>query len=131
MAGSASNYLENNLIDHALGTTTFTKPTTVYAALYTVAPTDTTTGSSAGVEVTGGSYARQTITFSAASSGSASNNTNVDFNTMPAATVVAVAVLDASTAGNVLFWGTLTTNRTVTAGDSIRIASGALVISLD
>ena len=127
MAGSASNYLENKLIDHALGTTTFTKPTTVYAALYTVAPSD----SSAGTEVTGGSYARQTITFSAASSGSASNNTNVDFNTMPASTVVAVAVLDASTAGNVLFWGTLTTNRTVTAGDSIRIASGALVVSLD
>ena len=127
MAGSASNYLENKLIDHALGTTTFTKPTTVYAALYTVAPSD----QSAGTEVTGGSYARQTITFSAASSGSASNNTNVDFNTMPASTVVAVAVLDASTAGNVLFWGTLTTNRTVTAGDSIRIASGALVVSLD
>jgi hypothetical protein len=127
MPGSASNYLENKLIDHSLGTTTFTKPTTVYAALYTAAPSDT----GGGTEVTGGSYARQTITFSAASSGSASNNTNVDFNTMPAATVVAVAVLDASTAGNVLFWGTLATNRTVTAGDSIRIASGALVISLD
>ena len=71
MAGSASNYLENKLIDHSLGTTTFTKPTTVYAALYTVAPSD----SSAGTEVTGGSYARQAITFSAASSGSTSNNT--------------------------------------------------------
>ena len=127
MAGSASNYLENKLIDHSLGTTTFTKPTTVYAALYTVAPSDT----GGGTEVTGGSYARQTITFSAASSGSTSNNTNVDFNTMPAATVVAVAVLDAVTAGNLLYWGTLTTNRTVTAGDSIRIASGALVVSLD
>ena len=127
MAGSASDYLENKLIDHSLGTTTFTKPTTIYAALYTVAPSD----SSAGTEVTGGSYARQTITFSAASSGSASNNTNVDFNTMPASTVVAVAILDAATSGNMLYWGTLTTNRTVTAGDSIRIASGALVISLD
>lgn len=127
MAGSASNYLENKLIDHSLGTTTFTKPTTVYAALYTVAPSDT----GGGTEVTGGSYARQTITFSAASSGSTSNNTNVDFNTMPAATVVAVGVLDASTSGNLLYWGTLTTNRTVTAGDSIRIASGALVVSLD
>lgn len=127
MAGSASNYLENKLIDHSLGTTTFTKPTTVYAALYTVAPSD----SSAGTEVTGGSYARQAITFSAASSGSTSNNTNVDFNTMPAVTVVSVAVLDASTAGNMLYHGTLTTNRTVSAGDSIRIASGALVISLD
>lgn len=127
MAGSASDYLENKLIDHSLGTATFTKPTTIYAALYTVAPSD----SSAGTEVTGGSYARQAITFSAASSGSASNNTNVDFNTMPASTVVAVAILDADTSGNMLYWGTLTTNRTVTAGDSIRIASGALVVSLD
>jgi hypothetical protein len=127
MAGSASNYLENKLIDHSLGTTTFTKPTTVYAALYTVAPSD----SSAGTEVTGGSYARQAITFSAASSGSTSNNTNVDFNTMPAVTVVSVAVLDDPTAGNMLYHGTLTTNRTVLDGDSIRIASGALVISLD
>jgi hypothetical protein len=127
MPGSASNYLENKLIDHSLGTTTFTKPTTVYAALYTAAPSDT----GGGTEVTGGSYARQTITFSAASSGSTSNNTNVDFNTMPAATVAAVGVFDAVTAGNLLYWGTLTTSRTVSAGDSIRIASGALVVSLD
>jgi hypothetical protein len=127
MAGSASDYLENKLLDHSLGTTTFTKPTTVYAALYTVAPSD----SSAGTEVTGGSYSRKVITFSAASAGSTSNNTNIDFNTMPAATVVGVAILDASTAGNMLFWGTLASNRTILAGDSIRIASGALVISLD
>ena len=103
MAGSASDYLENKLIDHSLGTTTFTKPTTVYAALYTVAPSD----SSAGTEVTGGSYARKTVTFGAASSGSASNNANVDFDGMPSCTVVAVAILNDPTAGNLLYWGTL------------------------
>lgn len=127
MAGSASDYLENKLIDHSLGTTTFTKPTTVYAALYTVAPSDST----AGTEVTGGSYGRQTITFGAASSGSASNNTNVDFTNMPTCTVVAVAILDASTSGNLLYWGTLTTSRSVTSGDAVRISSGALTVSLD
>ena len=66
MAGSASNYLENKLIDHSLGTTTFTKPTSVYLALYTVSPSD----SSSGTEATGGSYVRKVITFSASSSGS-------------------------------------------------------------
>ena len=69
MAGSASNYLENKLIDHSLGTTTFTKPTSVYLALYTVSPSD----SSSGTEATGGSYVREVITFSASSSGSTSN----------------------------------------------------------
>lgn len=127
MPGSASDYLENNLLDHSLGTTTYTKPTTVYAALYTVAPSDST----AGTEVTGGSYARKVITFAAASAGTTSNSANVDFDNMPAATVVAVAVMDAITSGNLLYWGTLTTSRTVTAGDSIRIATGALVVSLD
>lgn len=127
MAGSASDYLENKLIDHSLGTTTFSKPTTVYAALYTVAPSD----SSAGTEVTGGSYGRQTITFGSASSGSASNNANVDFNGMPTCTVVAVGILDNSTSGNLLYWGTLASSRSVTSGDSIRIASGALTVSLD
>lgn len=127
MAGSASDYLENKLIDHSLGTTTFSKPTTIYAALYTVAPSD----SSAGTEVTGGSYGRQTITFGAASSGSASNDANVDFNGMPTCTVVAVGILDNSTSGNLLYWGTLASSRSVTSGDSIRIASGALTVSLD
>lgn len=127
MAGSASDYLENKLIDHSLGTTTFSKPTTVYAALYTVAPSD----SSAGTEVTGGSYGRQSITFGSASSGSASNDANVDFNGMPTCTVVAVGILDASTSGNLLYWGTLASSRSVTSGDSVRIATGSLTVSLD
>jgi hypothetical protein len=127
MAGSASDYLENKLIDHSLGTTSFTMPATVYAALYTVAPSDST----AGTEVTGGSYARQTITFGAASSGSASNSANVDFTNMPTCTVVAVAILDNLTSGNLLYWGTLTTSRSVTSGDAVRISSGALTVSLD
>lgn len=127
MAGSASDYLENKLIDHSLGTTSYTMPATVYAALYTVAPSD----SSAGTEVTGGSYARQTVTFGSASSGSASNNANVDFNGMPTCTVVAVAILDHVSSGNILYWGTLTSSRSVTSGDSVRIASGSLTVSLD
>lgn len=127
MAGNLSNYLEDKLLDHFLGTTTYTKPTTAYLALYTVAPTDSTSGT----EVAGGSYARQVVTFSAASGGATSNDSNVDFSGMPACTVVAVAVLDALTSGNILVYGPLTANKTVDAGDILRIATGDLDITID
>ena len=127
MAGNLSNYLENKLLDHFLGTTAYTMPTTVYVGLYTVAPTD----AGGGTQVTGGSYARQTAAFSAAASGATSNTANIDFAGMPAATTVAIGIFDAITAGNLLLWGTLTANKTTDAGDTLRIATGDLDISID
>jgi len=127
MAGNLSNYLEDKVLDHILGTTTYTKPTTVYVALYTAAPSD----AGGGTQVTGGSYARQTAAFSASSSGATSNSANIDFVSMPACTVVAIGIFDALTAGNLLVWGTLSTNKSLDAGDTLRIATGDLDISLD
>lgn len=127
MAGNLSNYLENKLLDHFLGTTSYTMPTTVYIGLYTVVPTD----AGGGTQVTGGSYARQTAVFSAAASGTTSNTANIDFAGMPAATTVAIGVFDAITSGNLLLWGTLTANKTTDAGDTLRIATGDLDISID
>lgn len=127
MAGNLTNYLENKLIDHFLGTTTYTKPAAVYVGLFTVSPGE----AGGGTEVTGGSYARQAATFSAASSGATSNSANIDFAGMPAATTVAIGIFDASTSGNMLLYGTLTTNKTTDAGDTLRIATGDLDISID
>ena len=127
MAGNLTNYLENKLIDHFLGTTTFTKPSAVYVGLFTVTPGE----AGGGTEVTGGSYARQTETFTAASSGATSNDANIDFTGMPAATVVAIGIFDALTSGNMLLYGSLTTNKTTDAGDTLRIATGDLDISID
>lgn len=131
MAGSLSDYAENKLLDHVLGTTTYTKPTT-YVALYTVAPSDSTSGTE--VSNSGGSaYARQAASFSAASGGTTSNSSNLDFTNMPACTVVAIAIVDSDTigAGNVLVWGTLASNKSLDAGDTLRISTGDLDISLD
>ena len=127
MPGNLSNYLENKVLDHIMGTTTYTKPSAVYVALYTAAPSDT----GGGTEVTGGSYARQTATFSEAASGATSNSANIDFVVMPACTVVAIGIFDALTTGNLLVWGTLSTNKSLDAGDTLRIATGDLDISLD
>jgi hypothetical protein len=127
MAGNLSDYLENKLLDHFLSTTSYTMPADVYVALYTVAPND----AGGGTEVTGGSYARQTATFDAASSGATQNSANIDFTNMPSCTVVAIGVHDALTSGNLLVHGTLTANKTLDAGDTLRIATGDLDISIN
>jgi len=128
MAGNLSDYLENKLLDHFLGTTAYTSPSTVYVALMTVAEDDTGT---AGTEVTGGSYARQTAAFDASASGATQNSANIDFEDMPACTVVGIALYDALTSGNLLVHGTLTANKSLDAGDTLRIATGDLDISIN
>lgn len=127
MAGNLTNYLESKLIDHFLGTTAYTKPTAVYVGLFTVSPGE----AGGGTEVTGGSYARQEATFGAASSGATTNSTNIDFAGMPAATTVAIGIFDNVTSGNMLLYGSLTTNKTTDAGDTLRIATGSLSVSID
>ena len=129
MAGSKSNYLENKVLDHVLGGGDYTRPGSVYIALYTVAPSDT----GGGTEVTGGSYARATVTnnatnWPAASGGAKSNGTEITFTTATASwgTVVAFGILDADSSGNLLVWATLTTNKTIDLGDTAKFAVGEL-----
>jgi hypothetical protein len=128
VAGNISNYLENKLLDHSLGTTTFTKPT-VYIALYTVTPTD----ADSGTEVTGGSYARQTAAFDAAAGGATQNSADITFPQATAdwGTIVAIGIRDALTTGNLLWWGPLTVSKTVSNGDTFKIPAGDLDVSLD
>lgn len=127
MAGSITQYLENKIVDHILGTATYTKPSAVYVALFTTLPTKTTSGT----EVTGGSYARQSAAFTASVAGLSSNSANINFTSMPTCVVVGVGVYDSSTTGNLLFFSPLDTTRSVTAGDTFRISTGDLDISIN
>ena len=127
MANNLTNAAENLILDHFLGVANYAFDSTIFVGLYTVAPTDST----GGTEVTGGSYIRKAVTFSAASAGATSNTADIDFTGMPAATTVAIAVHTAVTAGTMLMYGTLTTNKTTDAGDTLRIAAGDLDISID
>ena len=134
MAGSKSDFLENKLLDHVLGNAAYTAPATVYVALYTVAPSDT----GGGTECSGGSYARVTVTnnatnFPAASGGAKSNGVAITFVEATASwgTVVAFGIFDAVTAGNLLYWATLTTNKTIDSGDTANFAVGELDVTED
>lgn len=134
MAGSKSNYLENKVLDHVLGGGDYTRPSTVYVALYTSAPND----AGGGAEVSGGSYARVAVTndttnWPAASGGAKSNGTDIVFPTATAnwGTVVAFGILDASSGGNLLYWADLTTSKVVSNGDTAKFLAGDLDITED
>ena len=127
-----SDYLENKLIDRIFRGQSYTFPTNLYFGLLTAAPSD----SGGGTEVSGGSYARVSVaasmanfagtqaagstTASSGTSGETSNNVNITF---PSPTgnwgvISYVGVYDASTSGNLLVWGALTTPKTVNSGDA-------------
>ena len=134
MAGSFSDYLELELLDHVFGGTDYTRPATLYVGLYTGAPTD----AGGGTEVSGGSYARVAVTnndtnWPAAAAGAKANGTAINFPTATGdwGTVVAFGIFDAAEAGNLLAWADLTANKTVETGDTATFAIGALDITLD
>lgn len=138
MAGSLSDFLENELLDHVFGAAAYTAPGTVYAALFTAAPSDSGGGTAVSTGVWT-NYARVAITnnatnFPAASGGAKSNGTDIDFGTATisgtAPVVVAVGLFDASVSGNLLGWADLAVNKTINNGDPVKFAAGDLDITL-
>lgn len=129
---AASDYLENKVLDHVLGNTAYTPATTLYLGLFTSdgGLENNTAGSQ--TEISGGSYARKAVTFNAASAGSADTAATVTFDAATAnwGTITHVAVMDASTGGNVLFYGAVTTSKTIESGDTFQVSAGNLTISL-
>jgi len=125
---SASNYLENALLNATLANVSYTTPATVYTALYSVTPTD----SSAGTELSGSGYARVSTAFSV-SSGVATNTGNVTFGPASADWVTAVAwsIADAASAGNILYYGPLSTAQTVLNGNSLTFGIGNVSVTMN
>ena len=123
-----SNHLENALINATLRNTSYTSPATVYVALFTTDPTDAATGT----EVTGGSYARTSVTFAAPSNGASASNADCTFPTCTSTwgTVTHIGLYDASTSGNLLYHTPLDTSKTIETGDIFKIASGSLTVTL-
>jgi len=136
MAGSFSDFLELELLDHVFGNAAYSAPATLYIALFSVAPTD----AGGGTEATGSGYARVAITnnatnFPAAAAGAKANGTSFDFATATGdwsagANQVAFGIFDALTVGNLLCWADLTTPKPVLNGDTAKFAVGDLDITL-
>ena len=128
MAGDASSYLRNKLVDHSLGTTAYTKPTAVYLAAFIGDPGATGTE----ISTTDTGYGRQAVTFAGASSGSAASNADVVFPvaTDDWGTVSHLALYDSATGGNLLWYGPMATPKTIDSSDQLKVASGNFTVSL-
>lgn len=126
---SKTNFLETQLLNHVLRATPYSGPSTVYVALFTSAPGE----AGGGTEVSGGSYARQPVVFSAPLPDSVTNVADVNF---PIATadwgnIVSFAIFDAASSGNMLYFANLTAARTVLTSDQFRFPAGQLIVSED
>lgn len=122
-----TNYLENALLNATVRNTTYTSPATVYLALYSVAPTASTSGT----ELSGSGYSRQAITFNAPSGGAVTSNVTVTFGPATAnwSTINATAVVNASTGGNIMYF-TPTAGQNILSGSSLVIGGGNVSIVL-
>ncbi len=118
---------ENNLLNGWLGIAAYTAVT---GAMKLALATATGTATAAGTEVTGGSYARQTIAFSAPSAGATSNSGAITFTGMPAATVTGIDIYDSAGTPIRRAFAALTASKTTQAGDSISFAAAAITASL-
>lgn len=124
MIAVKSNYLKQAVIKAVLGEASFPSISNVYLALYTTNPTVADTGT----EVSGGSYARQQLSFANAVDGAKTSNTSETFSSMPASTVTHWGIRDASSGGNLLYWGAFDLPIQLNAGNNLVINSGDIVI---
>jgi hypothetical protein len=122
-----SNYLGNAVINASLRNTTYTSPANVWCALYSTAPTASTSGT----ELTGSGYSRQSVTFSAPSAATTASTGNVTFtasaNWLP---VVSIAIVDASTGGNILWYSNLASSQVINSGGSIVLTTGTITLAV-
>lgn len=145
-SGALTDYAENKAVDALLRAQAIGTPATWYVALYTVCPTDSTSGT----EVTGGSYARVAVTAgltqwagtqsagsttaSSGTSGTTSNNAVITFlaPTENWGTVNCWGLTDAPTAGNIWIYSSLTVSKTINNGDAApSFAAGAATFQID
>lgn len=128
------NHFAQATLDCWLGATSPTIPSTWYGALFTTDPTDDD-GTSL-VEVSGSAYARLSVT---------NNSTNFPNSTIVShvatkttgttqdwgsasggawGTIVGIGYYDASSTGNLGYWGPLSSAKTINNGDGFKVLSG-------
>lgn len=130
--GAMTNTLEAILLDLTLRGTAhgLTYTNGVSIALHTGDPGEAGTAN----EVTGGSYARKTATFNAASGGSSALAADVTWaaDDITAGTVIThISIWDQSGTPKVLYYGALASSQTVNAGAPFVLTASGTSVSLD
>lgn len=135
-AAALTDAFETLLINHLFRGTAYTAPTTWYVGLLTAACSEST----AGTEVTGGSYARVAVASGvgnwaapSAGNGTTSNVAAIAFPVPSASWLTAThfGLYDAASAGNLLICQSLTVSKTINAGDTVTFPIGTLTVQID
>ena len=123
-----SDYLEEKILNYVLRNTSDWAPTAVYLSLHTANP-----GETDGSEISGNGYSRVQIEFDEAhSTNGTAANTNVETFTASGGNFGAIThfgIHDASSGGNLLYYGALTDGKTIEDGDTLSFAAGSIVIT--
>ena len=138
LAGEISTTLAHNLLNLMFRNVAYSKPNT-FVALVTVAVADTDTGSTI-TEPSGGAYARVQVninggaspTWDLAVAGLVDNTHLIDFANATASwgTIVGVAIVSASSAGDVLFYDNAMADQAVGSGDDVQWPIGDLDLTM-
>ncbi len=128
---SFTNTYETHVLNYLFTATSVTRPvaSNLHLALFTADPTETGSTSS---ELSGSGYTRKAVAFTV-SGNLATNSGAIEFPTATGSwgTVSHVAVMDASSSGNMLASSALSVSKAVNTGDVLRINAGELDITLD
>jgi len=125
-----STYMEDRIINF-MRNVAITGQAAVYVGLWTA--DDGLEANTQTSEVSGYDYARQLVGLSASSDGTSDNDSDITFPTANGGnwgTITHVALLDASTAGNVIMHSTLDASKTVNDGDTFKINAGELDVTV-
>lgn len=127
-----SNYLEDQITGWIAGTTFAAAPTATFVQLYSQDPGE-------GGSATGALYSRVSVASGAGSwtrgiggNGTITNASAVTITSSATATASAthVAVFTSATGGDLLFYGALTTAKTIASGDEVKFNASALTLTV-
>lgn len=142
MAGSKSNAHETTVLNYYIGkSVTSTASANIFVRLFNSTVNDAITGATD--HCAGANYADVSVGNSSANwtnstaGGSKTNKTTITFTTSASTgwgTIQSFALLTSNSttaADNVLYWGDLTVDQAVSAGNVVSFTTGAIVISED
>jgi hypothetical protein len=125
-----SDYLEDQITGWINGTTFPSAPTNTYVQLYSQDPTDA--GSATGALYTRISVAAGGWTRGTGGAGTLSNTGVITITSSAAsgATATHVAVFNAITGGNLLFYGALSASKSIGVGDEVKFNALQLTLTV-
>lgn len=130
-SGGLTTAIANKVLDHLLKNTAYTQPSNIYIAASTADPTDAGSGLA---EPSGNGYARKlNNTWDAPSASHTQNTGAITFDTATGTwgTITHMAIMDASSAGNMLFYSTLGASQAIEIDDILEFEAGDIDVTLN